>query len=766
MKGYWHFPALAAAAAICAVYSQQYWIIFSFIFWLFYLFHHELLGKWTIIISLAVLIFFSFYIPSLDKGIATEHSLPSETSLYNGQITGPVTITDDKVEFVFSEKHSHHDILILYFPDDNEESIRKNPKGSYLKSGAECQLTGLAELPEEIRNPGQFDYRRYLETRGIAYQLIVDSLADIQCTGSGFLNRFYMLRESLLLHVEETLSDFTASWLSGIVFGDDSMIDKDTEEVFQRWSLSHIIAISGSNIGLIVALFYFLLLKLNILTREKAEWVMIALLPVYALLAGGEPSVWRAASMIIFLIFLNKSRFRFSYTDILSIVFLLLILFDKHIVYHIGFQLSFLVTFAILLSRKWINQTSSPFWQVLQISFVSQMAIIPVQFAYFSIFQPLSIILNLLIVPYFTLLAIPFMYILLPLTFLPHSIVSLLDGLFAYVHRIVIGFIEYIDETLFFPLLMDRLPSAAATLYFVLFFLFMMNLQRKKLYRSIQAGTLMCFLIAGIAARPYFSSSGVVTMLDIGQGDAFVIELPYRKGVLLIDAGAGFSFDNMEATETIYDQILKPYLYSRGIRNIDALFLTHEDLDHTGSVPSIIDEMHVEKIIVSHHFDEALLDEFSGNQKKVDVRRVGQGDTILIGGHQFHVIAPGMDLLSANENSLVLYSPLGGKDWLFTGDIGQKAERELMRNYPDMTVDILKVAHHGSNTSTEQSFLDTVNPSTALISVAENNSYGHPGSEVLDRLREKGITILRTDRYGAVQYFYDQDDGTFFTFLP
>src|SRR5699024_10525890 len=126
---------------------------------------------------------------------------------------------------------------------------------------------------------------------------------------------------------------------------DDSGIDEDVTGLFQKWSLSHILAISGLHVGLVVGLLYLLLVKLNIVTKEKAEWLMICFLPFYVLLAGGEPSVKRACGMVLLFIILNKIKLRFSVTDTLSIVFLLLIIFDKFIVYHAGFQLSFAVTF-------------------------------------------------------------------------------------------------------------------------------------------------------------------------------------------------------------------------------------------------------------------------------------------------------------------------------------------------------------------------------------------------------------------------------------
>ncbi len=763
LKGYWHFAALAAGAAIVSVYYANDWVIIAFLLWTLYLHFYGRLRKIPIIISLILFFFFSLHIPPPDIQSSTE--LPHETTSYTGEIRAPVQLTNDKLEFVLEEQYSKQNILILYFPETNKRETQTESTVRSLKYGASCMVKGEVELPNESRNPAQFNYRDYLLKNGIAYQLILKDLEDIECNGSKSLERFYTLREHLLNHVESRFSAYTASWLTAIVFGDDSTMDSEVEDIFQRWSLSHIIAISGSNIGLIVALFYFLLVKLNLLTQEKAQWLMIFFLPVYALLAGGDPSVWRAAIMVVLFILLNKFKLRFSYTDILSIVFILLIIVDKYIIYHVGFQLSFLVTFAILLSKQWVSESKSVFWQVLQISFVSQMVIIPIQFAYFSIFQPLSIILNLIVIPYFTVFVIPLMYILVPISFLPDFLVNILDTCFMHIHQFVIAFITFTDSVLYYPFLTSEFPFIAIIIYFGLFFWFMHDLERAILVRAFCNGLLLALLVMGIAARPYFSPVGTVTMFDIGQGDAFLIELPYRKGVVMIDAGSRFSFEDMEPTASVYQQILRPYFYSRGIRQLDTLLLTHEDIDHVGSTEFLLKEMEVEQLIVSSYFDLSVMQEWSQIRKQPEVVQVKRGDLIEVADQQFYVLGPEIDHASSNENSIVMFTEFGGVNWLFTGDISKAEEWELVQIYPELSVDVLKVAHHGSSTSTDQNFLEVIDPKFALIPVGVNNSYGHPTAKVLETLEKWGVVILRTDQHGAVQFKYKSDGGTFFTFL-
>src|SRR5699024_3861419 len=147
---------------------------------------------------------------------------------------------------------------------------------------------GNAELPPAARNPGQFDYRHYLLNQNINYQIIINDLNDIRCDGSTFGQRFFTLRNILLKEAPNKVSDYTASWLNALVLGDRSGIDDTVLDLFQKWSLSHLLAISGLHIGIIVGMMYFGLIKLNLLTREKAEFVLLLFLPVYALLAVGQ----------------------------------------------------------------------------------------------------------------------------------------------------------------------------------------------------------------------------------------------------------------------------------------------------------------------------------------------------------------------------------------------------------------------------------------------------------------------------------------------
>ncbi|MHA6252186.1 DNA internalization-related competence protein ComEC/Rec2 [Oceanobacillus sp. CAU 1775] len=758
MRGHWHLIALTVLLAALSVILNINLFLLAFI-WLFYLFYDKRISLLTF--SLAILSFFYYFhhIPSLEI-VASEELVGYEQENFHGKIVSEPVFNSNKIELVIEETTLNQRIIILYFPNDEEINSLQLRQ---LKYGAACSVIGELELPAEATNPGQFNYQKYLLTKNISYQIVLKELTNIECEGSLFFQRFYTLRLKLLDEAPSKLSPYTRAWLKALVLGERSEIDEQVLDTFQRWSLSHLLAISGLHIGIIVAIVYFGLVKLNLLTKEKAETIVLLSLPIYAVLAGGQPSVLRAVFMVVLLLLAKKMQIKFYVQDVISLVFLILIFFQPYLIYHIGFQFSFVVTFGIILTKKWLATVPSSAYQILMISFVSQIVILPLQLDYFSILQPLSIILNLLVVPYFSLFVIPFMFILLLLSFLPNTLLAIFDNFFIGTHHIVITMIQWVDRWLDFPLFLTDIPLWFYLIYYVILLTAFFYLQNKRSKHAFIAFLLLISLIIGYASTPYLSPRGYVTMLDIGQGDAFIIEQPHRRGVYMIDAGARFSFEDMEPTNTVYKQVIQPYLRSKGIHKIDALFLTHDDLDHIGSVKYMIEDGVVEDIFVSEYFpvNEQFLEEIE--RSKVNIYSLTQGKTIKLNEQSLTVLSPIRDKQKSNENSLVLYTEIGGKTWLFTGDITKEEEKELIKKYK-LNVDVLKVAHHGSSTSTDQDFLEQINAKIALIPVGNNNRYGHPTNEVIETLTNQKIQIFRTDKHGAVQYQYIDEAGSFFIF--
>lgn len=762
MKGHWHIFAISVTCSILTVYFNSFLFFIALVIWLLYLYFYYQLGHKQFIFALLFFFFFCYYIPSISEAnLDVTNDIEQEIDI-KGKIVSPVKTTPAKTEFIIQDERYKERMLAVIFHNNDEEDVPHN-----LPQGAICFFQAHITSPDGATNPGQFDYQLFLKKQGFNYQLIIPSIDHIKCDGHSFFSFINKINSKLNDHMKKKASSYTSAWFQALILGNRTFLDAEIIDLFQRWGLSHILAISGLHIGIIVAIFYFLFVHFQLTTKEKAEWIIVYMLPLYAFIAGGQPSVLRASFMVVLLILFKKLKWRLRLVDSVCIVFITLIFFDKYIIYNIGFQFSFIVTFALILSKEWLVQTNVRWVQLLKINFISQFAILPLQVAYFHIFEPLSIIINMLIVPYFSLFVIPFMFILLLTSFFPSVLFFFFESIFLKTQELVIYFLQNLDQSLYNPFVIGEYPEVYASLYYLILFILMKNVQLDKLKNASLYGALFVLFIICLTIRPYFSSVGLVTMLDIGQGDTFIIELPNRKGVFMIDAAANFSFAEEQPSSKIYEQVIKPYLYSRGIQHIDAVFLTHEDIDHIGSAPNLLKEFHVDNVIVSNVFELNKEMDLALKNTNTFLKRVSFNDLIRIKGQDFHILSPKVDYGTRNENSLVIASTIGDKTWLFTGDIGKETEKRMLSDVAKLSIDVLKVGHHGSDTSTSEQFLSTINPNRALISVGRNNRYNHPSDETIELLKQNNIKVFRTDQHGAVQYYFKKEKniGTFRTFL-
>ncbi len=224
-----------------------------------------------------------------------------------------------------------------------------------------------------------------------------------------------------------------------------------------------------------------------------------------------------------------------------------------------------------------------------------------------------------------------------------------------------------------------------------------------------------------LAASLFFDPFFHVYMLDIGQGDCALLVEPFQKSAVLIDAGQNVFRDNVAT-------VIVPFLRSRGIRQLDAVVVTHDDFDHSGGVEELQKQIPVRQIVTSR-------------DERVDV------------DYPFVSLLPAREVQEENDESIVSYFSYDGIDYLWMGDAGVEIERQLLKQYDLSKVDVLKLGHHGSQTSSDFSFLAQTNPQLALISVGENNRYGHPHPRVIQDLRNLEIDTLMTKDDGMVHIF-------------
>ncbi|KGX83875.1 DNA internalization-related competence protein ComEC/Rec2 [Pontibacillus marinus] len=736
MNGYWHYVAISGLLGF-ALAIQNHWSLFIVTIICFALLRWYSLPKLPLflcVVSLVLSLFMNHYTsPSLKP-------FPSDKEDWSITITKAPEIKSDYIRFEALEEETGQKWLVYSFAPSQLSSA--------FQYGATCEFKGTPEKPAQARNPGAFDYREYIYSKGLQ-GIIVMNDEKVVCSDGTFLSNIFQWRQTIIAHTQETYSEKTASWINALVFGDDQYLLHEEVESFQRWNLSHLLAISGLHVGLFIAFFSYVGIRLGILTKGKMKGMIMLFLPIYAVLAGGAPSVMRATLMaeaVILMTFLNQ---RWRITDVLSIIVLFTLWVNPSLLFQLGFQFSFVVTFSLLLSKPIFTQYNSFIFSLLRVSFISQLAILPIQLDTFYTYNPLSLMMNLLYIPIFSFLILPLCLVLVLFTFFQGVLTNWSDWLFQKIVNLCMDLLLFLDRIGYLEIVTGELLFGLMVMYYIVLLFMMRQWALGNEKKTFLWAVLLVFVLVFDACIPYFSKVGRVTMLDIGQGDTFVIEWPNREYVMMIDAAGA-----VKTNEDVFSSVIEPYLLSRGIGHVDVLLLTHHDVDHMGSAAKLISRFNVNTLITSPYYEEG-----GQFENQITVRK---GDIFQIGETSFHVLHPERDMNSTNDNSLVVRSHIGGKSWLFTGDISGEYEKELSTS----SVDVLKIAHHGSRFSTNDTFLRKTSPEVAWISVGRNNTHGHPSQEVIERLKQEKIQIMRTDQYGAVYFEFLDGTGTFYRHAP
>jgi competence protein ComEC len=334
-------------------------------------------------------------------------------------------------------------------------------------------------------------------------------------------------------------------------------------------------------------------------------------------------------------------------------------------------------------------------------------------------------------------------------------------------------FAEWVYQFDIFHIVLGRPPLILFLVFFIFYFIGFALFERDGLKKKKLLLTLFLVPVFLQIIMVKFSPVGEVTFIDVGQGDSILIRLPFNQGNYLIDTGGKVTFplEDWQERRTNFDpgeDIVVPFLKSRGISKIDKLILTHGDSDHTGSALAILENFRIGQVLVGDTLEKKEIELNIINEAKkrgIPITKVSAGMQWEEAGHKFFIIAPEKAAVSSNDASICIYSKLGGQSWLFTGDLEEIGEREVIEQFPQLEVDVLKVGHHGSKTSTTELFLSKIKPEFGVISAGRDNRYGHPHQEVLERLNAHKVMIYRTDIHGAVTYKYFLNRGNFSTVL-
>ena len=408
--------------------------------------------------------------------------------------------------------------------------------------------------------------------------------------------------------------------------------------------------------------------------------------------------------------------------DILFLTLLFSIIINHFIIYDLGYIYSYIVTFFLILSSnklKKMNRLS----KIIYISILSFIVSIPITIYNSYEVNIISVLLNIFLVPIISI-------IILPLTIVTF-IFPIFDNvlfLFTSLLESISLFISKIDITkIIFPK-----PSIIIIVIYYLVIIFS--------YRNRKYLLIIVFLLMGIYIYPYLNNSFKVVMFDVGEGDSYLIKYPNNKANILIDTG----FNEYRMKNEIIS-----YLKSIGFRRLDYLIITHGDEDHMGEAITLVNNFKVDKVIFNIGEYQTLEKELIKVLDKKNIKYYNNLKQLNIDKYKLYFLNTKI-YDNENDNSNVIYFSYKNFKFLFMGDASVKREMDILDKYNLINIDLLKVGHHGSKTSSSKKFIDEVNPKYSLISVGKNNRYGHPNKEVLNNLEK--TKIYRTDIDGSIMY--------------
>ena len=667
---------------------------------------------------------------------------------------------------------------VPYAPVDGKISIMLPYPVREYGYGDEISASGMLVRPPSRRNPGEPDYRDYLERNGIYAQLRVPEGANIEMRSA---KHGYIIIREVVEPVRELLSGAFARYHTGqeleflraIVLGQRSGVEPEILDDFRDTGTLHILAVSGLHVGFIVLIVQVALSFLFVPKRWMPP-VIIAAVLLYILVTGARPPVMRAG---IFLIIYNLGIMTQKWRDALNMLgntSIIILLINPRELFDPGFQLSFCAVIGIiyftrkvsplLFESKGMPQQFSVRWWGVRIRLLFIMSAgaffgtALVMAYHFHRVAPGGIFLSVLFVPAAAMVVgFGFAEILFS---------SLFTGVGAVLSTTNDALIQFMFRL---NRLCAELPGVNSAVghheiiwvvFLIIFVIITVTIFSSMLRHKLKilTGLAAVMIIWGLW---WTQPDGLmrVTFLDVGQGDAAVISFPGGSH-WLVDGG-----DSWEGGDAGRNHVV-PFLRWAGIRRLDGVVLSHPNRDHYGGLSSVLKYVKVDTLyegIDSRYFSLAPELNTAALEHNTGRRLITRG--VEIGNNsewRIYVLSPRIEDQDAiginemNEYSLTMQIIYGKTKFLFTGDISAAVEKALIQKYGSfLNSDVLKVAHHGSKYSSNNEFLHAVMPEYAVISVGRFNSFGHPTPETLDRLRSLPVQVLRTDSSGAVSFISD-----------
>lgn len=658
------------------------------------------------------------------------------------------------------EKEYNYTFTIRTKDDYFLVNLKKNKEEISLEYGDKLQISGEYQEPNKARNYKGFDYKNYLKINKVYGIIRVDLYTNIiikhQKNLSNFKLLIHKIREKLKQNIQELLTKETYALGIGILIGDNSRINEKIVEDFKNSNLSHMLAVSGTHINYVVLTVSILFTKKR--AGIKAQRVVTIMMMLFFMeLTQMTSSVVRAGISCIIYMLASLLYRKADVINAMAISTLLILLNNPFKLFDIGFQLSYAGTLGIILFCKLINiPIKNKLLKYLKdsiiISISANIFIIPIMMYQFNTISLTFILSNLLAGPLLGISIILEIIVLL-ISFMSINIAAIPAKVLNILLILIINIANWFSNIKISKIYVITPQIISIVAYYLICAAIILKQKNRKIIVII----MLTVLIINLFPTP---KKLRINFIDVGQGDSTLIRTETNK-VILIDSGgstASSSFD-------VGNKVLLPYLLDRRIKKIDFIIVSHFDADHCQAFETVIDNINVRKVVVCKQsmITQEYLNIINKCKKKnIKIIVVERGDKLKIDKRtEFEILHPGERFLDdgkggLNANAIVCkmnYKLNNGKIFsiLFTGDIEVEAEKELEQVYgKKLKADILKIAHHGSKTSSREEFIKLVSPKIALIGVGENNKFGHPADITLERLEKENVKVYRTDQMGEV----------------
>ncbi len=594
-------------------------------------------------------------------------------------------------------------LVNYYFKTKYEKDNYNYQYGDYIS------INGSYKEINKNTNFNMFNYRNYLYSQRIYYQFNGTNIKLIKRNN----NIFFRIKNYIVKKIENC--KYSKKYLYVFLLSNKSFLEDNLYSSYKNLGLIHLICISGMHISFIILLF----------RKLKVKKIFIYLfLILYIILLNYSVSIIRYSLMIFLKDILNKYNIKLSNTKLLFIIAIILLIINPFNIYNIAFIFSFIISFGLYYSKP----------KTIYSSLVAFIYSIPILINNYFKINFISLFINIIFIPIISYIIFPFSC----LVFLFNSLDRYLYYLTNYVDKILLK----IDKITIFTLSFSKQNIFLIIIYYLIILLVIKN-------RKYIIGILIFILIFYINGLYLFNPR--VYFIDVGQGDSSLIR--FNKYNILIDTGGINTYSDEWKTKnhkySLSNDLIIPFVRSIGVKKLDYLIITHGDFDHMGEAINLVNNFKVENVIFNcGPYNDLELELIKVLDKK-KIKYYSCIKELNIDKNKLYFLQT-KEFDNENDNSNVIYTELNGYKFMFMGDASITTEKEILNKYNLSNIDVLKVGHHGSKTSSSKELIDEINPKYSIISVGKNNRYGHPNKEVLDNLNNS--KIYRTDENGSIMF--------------